>query len=99
MVDKFNVENGTYYQKHFDVNTLENAQYFDPNPDKSVHIGLEIRNSYHYKTILNIYKYGKIGTFLIYSTPHNPEVVGSSPASATIKTPDFHKKSGVFLTF
>ena len=31
--------------------------------------------------------------------PHNPEVVGSSPASATIKTPDFDKKSGVFLTF
>ena len=30
---------------------------------------------------------------------HNPEVVGSSPASATIKTPDFEKKSGVFLTF
>ena len=30
---------------------------------------------------------------------HNPEVVGSSPASATIKTPDFDKKSGAFLTF
>ena len=30
---------------------------------------------------------------------HNPEVVGSSPASATIKTPDFGTKSGVFLTF
>ena len=30
---------------------------------------------------------------------HNPEVVGSSPASATIKTPDFDKKSGVFLIF
>ena len=30
---------------------------------------------------------------------HNPEVVGSSPASATIKTPDFTTKSGVFLTF
>ena len=30
---------------------------------------------------------------------HNPEVVGSSPASATIKTPGFRKKSGVFLTF
>ena len=30
---------------------------------------------------------------------HNPEVVGSSPASATTKTPDFCKKSGVFLTF
>ena len=30
---------------------------------------------------------------------HNPEVVGSSPASATIKTPDFTMKSGVFLIF
>ena len=30
---------------------------------------------------------------------HNPEVVGSSPASATIKAPDFDKKSGAFLTF
>ena len=30
---------------------------------------------------------------------HNPEVVGSSPASATIKTPDFDKKSGVFQIF
>ena len=30
---------------------------------------------------------------------HNPEVVGSSPASATIKTPDFTAKSGVFLIF
>ena len=31
--------------------------------------------------------------------PLNPEVVGSSPASATIKTSDFSKKSDVFLTF
>ena len=30
---------------------------------------------------------------------HNPEVVGSSPASATIKSTGFRKKSGVFLTF
>ena len=30
---------------------------------------------------------------------HNPEVVGSSPASATIKNTGFRKKSGVFLTF
>ena len=30
---------------------------------------------------------------------HNPEVVGSSPASATIKNTGFQKKSGVFLTF
>ena len=33
------------------------------------------------------------------SAAHNPEVVGSSPASATIKTPDFATKSGVFLIF
>ena len=33
------------------------------------------------------------------SGPHNPEVVGSSPASATIKNTGFRKKSGVFLTF
>ena len=30
---------------------------------------------------------------------HNPEVVGSSPASATIKTPVFELNTGVFLTF
>ena len=30
---------------------------------------------------------------------HNPEVVGSSPASATIKNTGFRKKPGVFLTF
>ena len=30
---------------------------------------------------------------------HNPEVVGSSPASATIKTSVFDKKTDVFLTF
>ena len=30
---------------------------------------------------------------------HNPEVVGSSPASATRKNTGFRKKSGVFLTF
>ena len=30
---------------------------------------------------------------------HNPEVVGSSPASATIKSTGFRKKSGAFLTF
>ena len=30
---------------------------------------------------------------------HNPEVVGSSPASATIKALDFGMKSGAFLTF
>ena len=30
---------------------------------------------------------------------HNPEVVGSSPASATKIIPDFDMKSGIFLTF
>ena len=30
---------------------------------------------------------------------HNPEVVGSSPASATKIIPDFDKKSGIFRTF
>ena len=30
---------------------------------------------------------------------HNPEVVGSSPASATIKTTVFSRKTVVFLTF
>ena len=30
---------------------------------------------------------------------HNPEVVGSSPASATKIIPDFGKKSGIFRTF
>ena len=36
---------------------------------------------------------------LVARRAHNPEVVGSSPASATIITPDFDMKSGVFLTF
>ena len=30
---------------------------------------------------------------------HNPEVVGSSPASATKIIPDFDRKSGIFPTF
>ena len=30
---------------------------------------------------------------------HNPEVVGSSPASATIKAPDFERNPVLFLTF
>ena len=36
---------------------------------------------------------------LVARRAHNPEVVGSSPASATIKNTGFRKKSGVFLTF
>ena len=31
--------------------------------------------------------------------PHNPEVVGSSPASATINRTGFHLKSGSFSNF
>lgn len=34
-----------------------------------------------------------------FHCPHNPEVAGSSPAAATIKTAGFDKKSAVFLTF
>ena len=47
----------------------------------------------------NAQKNGALGTWFKISTPHNPEVVGSSPASATIKNTGFRKKSGVFLTF
>ena len=36
---------------------------------------------------------------LVARRAHNPEAEGSSPSSATIKTPDFVVKSGVFLTF
>ncbi len=36
---------------------------------------------------------------LVARRAHNPEVVGSSPASATIKNTGFLSKSGVFLTF
>ena len=31
--------------------------------------------------------------------PHNPEVAGSSPVSATIKPPYFERNTVVFLTF
>ena len=36
---------------------------------------------------------------LYQAISHNPEAVGSSPTSATKKTPDFTTKSGVFLLF
>ena len=36
---------------------------------------------------------------LVARRAHNPEVVGSSPASATIKTTVFNSKTVVFLTF
>ena len=54
--------------------------------------------SYHYFKLITIFN-GKYELFEPQKCPHNPEVVGSSPASATIKTPDFDKKSGAFLTF
>ena len=34
-----------------------------------------------------------------FSTPHNPEVVGSSPASATIKSPEIVRFQDFFLHF
>ena len=36
---------------------------------------------------------------LVARRAHNPEVVGSSPASATIKIPVFTTNTGIFLTF
>lgn len=53
---------------------------------------------YRYFKLITIFT-GKYKLLEPQKRPHNPEVVGSSPASATIKTPDFDKKSGVFLTF
>ena len=52
----------------------------------------------HYFELITIFT-GKYELFESQKCPHNPEVVGSIPASETIKTPDFDKKSGVFLTF
>ena len=54
--------------------------------------------NYQYFKLFTIFN-GKYELFEPQKCPHNPEVVGSSPASATIKTPDFDKKSGAFLTF
>ena len=53
---------------------------------------------YQYFKLFSIFN-GKYKLLEPQKCPHNPEVVGSSPASATIKTPDFDKKSGAFLTF
>ena len=53
---------------------------------------------YRYFKLITIFT-GKYKLLEHQKCPHNPEVVGSSPASATIKTPDFDKKSGAFLTF
>ena len=53
---------------------------------------------YRYFKLFTIFN-GKYKLLEPKKCPHNPEVLGSSPASETIKTPDFYKKSGVFLTF
>ena len=53
---------------------------------------------YQYFKLFTIFN-GKYKLLEPQKCPHNPEVVGSSPASATIKAPDFDKKSGAFLTF
>ena len=52
------------------------------------------------------HKQGNISIFSVVlsyfyhqTASHNPEVVGSSPASATIKTTVFTMKTVVFLTF
>ena len=61
--------------------------------------GTEKPNFFTQKLSLYRHKNRILGTDESFSAPHNPEVVGSSPASATIKTPDFDKKSGVFSNF
>ena len=53
---------------------------------------------YQYFKLFTIFN-GKYKLLEPQKCPHNPEAVGSSPASATIKTSDFDKKSCVFLTF
>jgi len=53
---------------------------------------------YQYFELFSIF-FGKCEHSEHQKCPHNPEVVGSSPASATIIIPDFLKKSGIFLTF
>ena len=50
-----NVLSKAFWCKYFGERTIFWPQ-FDPNPDKSVHIGLEIRNFLRYKTCLNQYK-------------------------------------------
>ena len=57
-----------------------------------------LRKRYNVEVKLHILKCCKTRIY-VKTRSHNPEVVGSSPASATTKTPDFCKKSGVFLTF
>ncbi len=53
---------------------------------------------YRYFKLITIFT-GKYKLLEPQKRPHNPEVVGSSPASATIKNSRFHQKTSVFLTF
>ena len=59
-----NVLSRAFWRKYFGELTIFWAQ-FDPNPDKSVYIGLEIRNFLRYKPCLNQYKNGKWWTMAI----------------------------------
>ena len=53
---------------------------------------------YRYFKLITIFT-GKYKLLEPQKRPHNPEVVGSSPASAAIKNSRFHQKTDVFLTF
>ena len=53
---------------------------------------------YRYFKLITIFT-GKYKLLEPQKCPHNPETVGSSPASATKIIPDFDMKSGIFLTF
>ena len=53
---------------------------------------------YRYFKLITIFT-GKCKLLEPQKCPHNPEVVGSIPASATIKNSRFHQKTSVFLTF
>ena len=51
-----------------------------------------------YRHLRSAHKYRGVEQ-LVARRAHNPEVVGSSPASATIKTTVFNSKTVVFLCF
>ena len=53
---------------------------------------------YRYFKLITIFT-GKCKLLEPQKCPHNPEVVGSSPVSATIKSSHFLQKTSVFLTF
>lgn len=53
---------------------------------------------YRYFKLITIFT-GKYKLLEPQKCPHNPETVGSSPASATKIIPDFDMKSRIFLTF